>query len=190
MVRLFTLGLVVLLGCTKVRVNPLMEAEIHAGLETIDTIVYYELTTAPRIEYLIVHCTANVAGSYYPPAQAQRDWNRRGFNGVPGYHWMIQIDGRVDTLRKINPDPYLSLSEIVYSARGYNNRSLALSYVGGTIKQNGLFIATDTRTLLQKIRINEIVADVKRRYPWIKVVGHQNLTAKACPSFDAKKEFQ
>lgn len=178
-----------LVGCynATTTVNPVMVQEMSEGLEVMDAYLL-DGQGRPRIEYLIIHCTGSVEGSYYEPKAAQRDWNRRGFNGVPGYHWMIQPNGRTDTLRPIGTDAYLSLSEIVYSAKGYNNRSLAVSYVGGTIYQDGLFIPKDTRTAAQKTRIAEIVRDIKKRYPWIKVIGHKSLTAKACPSFDVTKE--
>ena len=42
----------------------------------------------------------------------------------------------------------------------------------------------DTRTAAQKEALRKYVLDFHTRHPSVKIVGHNQLAAKACPSFD------
>ena len=45
-------------------------------------------------------------------------------------------------------------------------------------------MAVDTRTPRQLEAMETYVKDFHRRFPGVKIVGHNELAAKACPSFD------
>ena len=48
----------------------------------------------------------------------------------------------------------------------------------------------DTRTEAQKEELICILQDLKVRYPKAEIIGHRDVSNKACPSFDAKDEYK
>jgi len=48
----------------------------------------------------------------------------------------------------------------------------------------------DTRTSAQKESLVCILEDLKGRYPKAEIIGHRDVSSKACPSFDAKSEYK
>jgi len=48
--------------------------------------------------------------------------------------------------------------------------------------------AKDTRTEEQKESLIKLIADIRKKYPILSVNGHNEYSAKACPSFDVSKE--
>lgn len=149
-------------------------------METYDEADY----NSQHIDNVFVHCTATYA-----------DWSKekllkffkesRGWN-KPGYHFYIHKDGKIDTLVQLNDDAFIDYDEIAYGAKGYNAKSIHIAYAGGVDIQGK---ASDTRTELQKQSINLLLHMFKYKYPWINIMGHREVTAKACPSFDVRKEF-
>ena len=47
----------------------------------------------------------------------------------------------------------------------------------------------DTRTEAQKKSLLQLLKMLKKKYPQAKIYGHRDFAAKACPSFDARKEY-
>jgi len=47
----------------------------------------------------------------------------------------------------------------------------------------------DTRTEGQKETLKCLLEDLKDRYPNAEIIGHRDVSSKACPSFDAKSEY-
>ena len=45
----------------------------------------------------------------------------------------------------------------------------------------------DTRTPAQLKAMESYVMDFHRRFPRIRIIGHNEVAAKACPSFDVQK---
>lgn len=45
----------------------------------------------------------------------------------------------------------------------------------------------DTRTTKQLEALANYVRDFRRRFPSVQIVGHNELAAKACPSFDVQE---
>lgn len=144
-----------------------------------------------RIEYLIIHCTATEVGREVTSEEIRR-WHTgappqgRGWRQV-GYTDMIHLDGKIERLVNNNEDANVDGWEITNGAKGFNTTSRHVVYVGGT--RDGL--PADTRTPAQKKALKAYVADFRKRFPWVEVVGHNDINpGKSCPCFNVRKEFQ
>lgn len=145
---------------------------------------------AAELQYLVIHCTATPEGRKVT-ADDIRQWHTaplseggRGWKQV-GYTDMIHLDGTVERLVKNNEDAVVDPWEITNGAKGYNSISRHIVYVGGTEKGN-VNKPKDTRTPTQKKALEDYVKDFHKRFPKVKIVGHNELAAKACPSFDVQ----
>lgn len=140
------------------------------------------------IDTVMIHCTDTKEGREVLSTELN-EWHRqRNFepclvNGKTvhaGYHYLIHLKGWVEQLRPGSergqhcPD------------KNMNNRAIAICYVGGK-DASGKY--KDTRTPEQKTAMAKLVADIKERYPWVRVLGHRDAAPRACPCFDAKKEY-
>ena len=131
-----------------------------------------------EINYLVVHCTAT-----QPDAKIesiQNYWRKNLGWKSPGYHYVIKADGEIV--------PLLSIDKVSNGVAGYNSQIINISYIGGIDKSGK---PKDTRTEEQKSSILKLLKDLKKRFPSAKIQGHRDFpkVAKACPSFDAKKEY-
>ena len=95
---------------------------------------------------------------------------------------MIHLDGKVERLVDNNEDAQVDPWEITNGAKGYNTTSRHVVYVGGVAADGKT--PKDTRTPAQRKALEAYVKDFHRRFPSVPVVGHNQLAAKACPSFD------
>lgn len=142
---------------------------------------------AKRLKYLVIHCTATPEGREVSAADIRR-WHTsappagRGWKQV-GYTDLFHLDGSVERLVKNNEDAQVDPWEITNGAAGYNSISRHVVYVGGVDADN-VKEARDTRTPEQREAMKHYVLDFHRRHPSVKIVGHCQLAAKACPSFD------
>lgn len=144
-----------------------------------------------ELKYLVLHCTATPAGREVTSDEIRR-WHTspvsrggRGWKQV-GYTDMIHLDGRVERLVKNNEDAWVDDWEVTNGAKGFNQVSRHVVYVGG-VDANDVKKARDTRTPAQKEAMKRYVLEFHRRHPRVKIVGHNQLAAKACPSFDVPK---
>lgn len=143
-----------------------------------------------EINMLIVHCAATPEGKEYS-SQTISNWHKaRNFSSYKnpntgkleyvGYHYLVHLDGSVEVCRPEN-------------IRGchvtnYNAKSIGICYIGG-VANDGKSTPKDTRTPAQKAAILKLLKDLKARFPKATIHGHREFAAKACPSFDAKKEY-
>lgn len=131
-----------------------------------------------KITKIIIHCSATAAGRDFTAADIDR-WHRaRGFNGI-GYHYVVRLDGRVESGRPESRQGAHCL--------GQNSNSIGVCYIGG-LKADGK-TPCDTRTPEQKQALLKLVRELKSRYPGVTVHGHMEFAAKACPCFDAAREY-
>ncbi len=139
-----------------------------------------------ELQYLVLHCTATPAGREVT-ADEIRAWHTappprgRGWKQV-GYTDLIHLDGRRERLVDNNEDARVDPWEITNGASGYNSTSRHVVYVGGVATDGRT--PRDTRTPAQRREMERYVKDFHRRFPRVKIVGHNQLAAKACPSFD------
>lgn len=130
-----------------------------------------------NINLIIVHCSAMPEGRDVSVADIDRWHRERGFDGI-GYHYVVYIDGSVHEGRPLN--------KVGAHCKGHNAHSIGICYVGG-VDLNGK--PKDTRTLAQKDALVNLLMRLKRRFPKAVIRGHRDFAAKACPSFDATKEY-
>jgi N-acetyl-anhydromuramyl-L-alanine amidase AmpD len=98
-----------------------------------------------------------------------------------GYTDMIHLDGVVERLVDNNEDANVDSWEITNGAAGHNSTSRHIVYVGGVAIDGKT--PKDTRTPEQSRALEDYVRDFHSRFPSVKIVGHNELAAKACPSF-------
>lgn len=139
---------------------------------------------------LVLHCTATPEGREVTSNEI-RAWHTnpvsrggRGWKQV-GYTDMIHLDGRVERLVDNNEDNVVDNWEITNGAKGHNSTSRHVVYVGGVSRDGKT--PRDTRTSGQLKAMEHYVKDFHRRFPDVRIVGHNELAAKACPSFDVQK---
>lgn len=143
-----------------------------------------------KLERLVLHCTATPEGREVTSNEI-RAWHTnpvskggRGWKQV-GYTDMIHLDGRVERLVQNNEDNVVDNWEITNGAQGYNSTSRHVVYVGGVARDGKT--PRDTRTPAQLEAMAAYVRDFHRRFPGVRIVGHNELATKACPSFDVQK---
>ncbi len=143
-----------------------------------------------KLQRLVIHCTATKQGREVTSDEI-RHWHTdpvskggRGWSQV-GYTDMIHLNGQVERLVNNNEDANVDTWEITNGAKGYNQTSRHIVYVGG-VGADGK-TPMDTRTANQKATLRKYVEDFHRRFPEVQIVGHNQLAAKACPSFDVPK---
>lgn len=131
-----------------------------------------------KITEIIVHCSATIEGKEFDVDDIRKWHKERGFADV-GYNYVITLDGDIQTGRPVDKVPAHCL--------GHNVCSLGVCYIGG-LGEN--LQPKDTRTEAQKKSMKKLIDELKSLYPGVRVFGHCDFSAKACPCFDAKKEYR
>ena len=106
-------------------------------------------------------------------------WHRdRGWKCI-GYHYVVRRSGEVEIGRR--------LDEVGAHVKNHNSHSIGICYEGGL---NAASFPADTRTPEQVRALRELVERMHAFFPNALIVGHRDLDPrKACPCFDAKKEY-
>lgn len=139
------------------------------------------------LQYLVIHCTATPEGRDVSGLEIKA-WHTspppkgRGWRQV-GYTDLFHLNGVIERLVENNEDKYVDSWEITNGATGYNGISRHIVYAGGCDKQMN---PKDTRTEAQREAMKRYVLDFHSRFPHVKIIGHHDLAAKACPSFSVK----
>ena len=146
--------------------------------------------TMARLRSLVIHGTATPEGREVTAADI-RHWHTdpvsrggRGWRQV-GYTDLIHLDGKVERLVRNNEDMEVDPWEVTNGAAGYNALSRHIVYAGGCASDGKT--PKDTRTPAQRKALEAYVKDFHRRFPAVRIVGHNELAAKACPSFSVKQ---
>ena len=131
------------------------------------------------ITLIIVHCSANKAGSAL--RMADIDGYHRSLDWIGcGYHYVIPTDGTIEPGR---PEEMVGAH-----CRNHNRHSIGVCYIGGLSKDGQ---PTDTRTEAQRLALRRLLEDLHRRYPQALIVGHRDLEPnKACPCFNTVAEYR
>ena len=132
-----------------------------------------------NIKYIAVHCTATSQKTSISAIQSY--WkNNLGWK-MPGYHFIILPNGVAVQL--------LPIEEVSNGVKGFNSVLINIAYLGGVDAKNN---PLDNRTPQQKATLLELLKKYKKQFPKAIIQGHRDFpnVKKACPSFDAKKEYQ
>lgn len=131
------------------------------------------------IDSIIIHCSATPEGKHFTAADIRRWHKAQGWSDI-GYHYVILLDGTVQEGRPI--------SQPGAHCKGMNARSIGICYIGG-LSADGK-TPKDTRTTAQKAAMHALVERLARQYGLTaaQIHGHNEYAAKACPSFNVRRE--
>ena len=130
------------------------------------------------ITLIIIHCSATPEGKDYTVQDIDRWHKARGWKGI-GYHYVIYRDG---SIHKGRPE-----EQVGAHCLNHNKHSIGICYIGGTTADNKN--AKDTRTEAQKRSLRALLVELKQSYPRALIMGHNVFANKACPCYDAAKEY-
>ena len=132
-----------------------------------------------KITEIIVHCSATAEGKDYTVADITRWHKQRGFSTI-GYHYVVYRNGSVHQGRDVNVSGA--------HCTGHNTNSIGVCYIGGCAADART--PKDTRTNVQRASLEILLRKLRTLYPSAKIHGHRDFANKACPSFDATKEYR
>ena len=132
------------------------------------------------INAIVLHCADTKAGQHFTAADIRRWHLARGFANI-GYHFVITLDGKIETGRPIDQIGAHCTQQRM------NHVSIGICYVGGR-DADGKF--ADTRTEAQRVAMHSLVKRLATQYniPESRIFGHRDFAPKACPCFDVHKE--
>lgn len=134
-----------------------------------------------QINEIIVHCSATPEGVNFTVDDIDKWHRERGFRCI-GYHYVIYLDGGIHLGRPIEEEGAHCCDG------GHNKHSIGVCYIGGVAKDG--HTPKDTRTMEQKLAMKALIGLLKAAFRGAKVYGHRDFAKKACPSFDARKEYE
>jgi len=130
------------------------------------------------IDKVIVHCSATREGQDIDAATIDTWHKERGWSGI-GYHYVIKLDGTIEYGRMVD--------KMGAHCKGHNKNSIGICYIGGCDEYMN---PKDTRTSSQKTSLFALLLFLKRLHKESVIHGHRDFSNKACPSFDATKEYK
>jgi len=147
--------------------------------------VFGQVTTRKQqmrtIDTIIVHCSATPPSMLDLDATIIRSWHiAKGWSDI-GYHYVIDRFGTLENGR--------ALSQTGAHARGYNATSVGICLVGGideNDKPEANFTAKQYQTLC------ELVDELQTEFNIVteNIIGHNQVSAKACPCFNVPEFFR
>lgn len=137
-----------------------------------------------NIKNIFIHCTATPQSA--TPESITEGFRKRGWKR-PGYHYLIEPDGRVRQL--------LDITQASNGVQGHNANAINIAYIGGVAKDG---TATDNRTVEQKAAIVHLLLQLRETFPTAHIMGHRDIWSqtdsrkwkKQCPCFNASREYK
>lgn len=148
-----------------------------------------EIKPMKKLTHLMIHCSATKENQHFteedirrwhtsPVSQGGRGWSK------PGYSEVFLLTGETRSLFNYDADDYVQSWEISNGASGWNGHTRHICYIGG-VGSDGK--PKDTRTDGQLISMATYIKLTLKLMPQLKLIGHNQVSAKACPSFDVRK---
>lgn len=135
------------------------------------------LDTSRKIDTIFIHCAATPEGKNFTVADIRAWHKQRGWSDI-GYHYVVYRDGSVHVGRPIG--------QVGAHVSGHNTGSIGIVYVGGVSADSKS--AKDTRTPEQRSSLLWLTQQLAMKHKVKRVTGHNQYAAKACPSFDVRKD--
>lgn len=136
-----------------------------------------------QINELFIHCSATqpkwmAANSCQQKVEEIRRWHKdKGWSDI-GYHLIVDRQGDVCVGRPIE--------RVGAHAKGHNKNSIGICLVGGFGGDaNDKF--EDHYTDLQRKALDKLLKDLTEEFKGAKIRGHNEVSSKACPSFQVKE---
>ena len=130
-----------------------------------------------KVSKVIIHCSAT-RPTMDIDVETVRGWHlKNGWKDV-GYHFFIKRNGNIEVGRP--------LTEVGAHTQGQNTGSIGICYAGGVAEDNKT--PEDNRTDAQKASLRLLTKALSEVFKGVTFHGHREFAAKACPSFDVKKE--
>lgn len=133
------------------------------------------------VDTIFIHCSATrpdwmIGKSFVSRVAEISRWHKqRGWTAI-GYHWIIDRDGSVARGRPEN--------NVGAHVQGHNIGSLGICLIGGFgSNENDPFEKNYTPD--QEASLRKLIEDIKGRTEIKRVRGHNEVSAKACPGFNA-----
>ena len=118
------------------------------------------------IDKIVIHCSASPNGRADTAADIHQWHKEKGWDGI-GYHYVIEAD-KVSVGR---PEYWQGAH-----AYGHNDNSLGICLIG-----------TDVFSAKQWHMLENLVRELSIRYPDVQIMGHNEVSSKACPGFDVQE---
>ena len=128
-------------------------------------------------DLIFVHCSATKPSMDIDVKEIDRWHRERGFLKV-GYHFVIKRDGT----KEIGRD----LMEAGAHVKTYNHRSIGICLVGG-VAETDINVWEDNFKPEQYATLYNLLVDLKEKFPDAKIMGHNEVSSKACPSFNVQE---
>lgn len=133
--------------------------------------------TRKRTDNIVIHCSATRAIQEIGAADIRKWHKAQGWSDI-GYHYVIRRNGKLERGR-----PEAAVGSHV---QGHNANSIGICLVGGL--NNTTYKPEDNYTPAQWATLRKLIADLLKKYPKAKVLGHRDFpkVQKACPCFNAR----
>lgn len=154
-----------------------------------------EMTSTRTISLIVVHCTGTSSGASLEAIKNY--WRKKLKWKRAGYHYMIDSNGKLIQTANLN--------DMTNGVKGHNTHAIHVAYIGGTTtNERGRTVAADTRTTAQRTSLRSLLEQLHHTFPKALILGHRDLSPdlnrngridpgeriKACPCFDAVKEYR
>lgn len=129
-----------------------------------------------KIDLAVVHCSATPV-TMDIGAEKIKEWHTsapRNWSDI-GYHYVIRLDGALEYGR--------SLEISGAHAKGYNSNSVGICLIGGVDSDMN---PKNTMNPAQEQTLVALLVELDFKFPGLEIKGHNELSSKACPSFDVQ----
>ena len=126
-------------------------------------------------DLIVIHCSNTPPTMDIGEKELNR-WRRQWGYPDSGFHFVIRRDGTIETGR--NP---LAVGRHTVA---HDFTSIGVCLIGGVNESN---VPENNFTPAQWDSLIKLLKGLKTKYPEAKIIGHNEVAQKSCPSFDVQK---